>query len=75
MRYACRPRPQLFPTNMAFRDGLPTTASATALFTLVFQRPVQTSFGSADFLISGLFHDAYLQAVPMPGKKTARLTQ
>ena len=52
---------------MALRDGLPATASATGLFTLVFQRPVQTAFGPADFLISGTFHDAYLRAMPMPG--------
>ncbi len=66
-----RPRPQLFPTNMALRDGLPATGSARALFSLVFQRPVAQSFGPADFLVSGLFQDAYLQAVPMPGRQAA----
>ncbi len=64
----CRPRPQLFPTNMALRDGRPATGSARALFTLVFQRPVARSFGPADFLVSGLFQAAYLQAMPMPGR-------
>lgn len=63
-----RPRPQLLPTNMAFPNGLPATASATALFTLVFQRPVSTTFGPADFLIGGLASTAYLRAVPMPGR-------
>lgn len=33
----------------------------------MFQRPVQTAFGPADFLISGTFHDAYLRAMPVPG--------
>ena len=56
---------------MALRDGLPATGSATGLFTLVFQRPVQTAFGPADFLISGTFHDAYLRTMPMPGKMHA----
>ena len=67
----CRPRPQIYPTSMALRDGLPATGSATGLFTLVFQRPVQTAFGPADFLISGTFHDAYLRAMPMPGHSHA----
>ena len=53
---------------MAFPNGLPATASATALFTLIFQRPVSTAFGPADFLIGGLARTAYLRAVPMPGK-------
>ena len=65
-----RPRPQLLPTNMAFRDGLPATASATALFTLIFQRPVSTTFGPADFLIGGLSSTAYLRAVPIPGEQS-----
>ena len=64
----CRPRPQIYPTSMALRNGLPATGSPTGLFTLVFQRPVQTAFGPADFLISGTFHDAYLRAMPMPGQ-------
>ena len=69
--HSCRPRPQIYPTSMALRDGLPATGSATGLFTLVFQRPVQTAFGPADFLISGTFHDAYLRAMPMPGHSHA----
>lgn len=50
---------------MALRDGLPVTASATALFTLVSQR--QTSpLGPGDFLISGLFRNASVRIMPAP---------
>ena len=56
---------------MAFRDGHPATASPTALFTLIFQRPVSASFGPADFLIGGLASTAHLRAVPMPGMQAA----
>ncbi|CAL8470067.1 g9609 [Coccomyxa elongata] len=60
-----RPVPRLFPTNMALRDGLPVTASATALFMLAAQREIRP-VGPADFLISGLFRNASVRTAAAP---------
>lgn len=61
----CRPVPRVFPTNMALRDGLPVTASATALFMLAAQREIRP-VGPADFLISGLFRNASVRTAAVP---------
>ncbi len=50
---------------MALRDGLPVTASATALFMLAAQRQIRP-VGPADFLISGLFKNASVRTMAAP---------
>ena len=65
-----RPVPRLYPTNMALRDGLPVTASTTALFLLVSLRPIKP-VAPADFLISGLFRNASVRTAPAPSGPAA----